>query len=68
MNERKNNLNSIIIIASTLLIGIFNTFLISPEQEGTWINYAGYVFLLIAGINILLFVLRLRKKKSSMDE
>jgi len=30
-----------------LIVGLFNTVLIRPEDVGTWKNYTGYIFLVI---------------------
>ena len=53
----------ILIIASTLLIGIMNTVLIRAEDVGSWKNYVGYLFLLIAIVNFILFVKSMFYKK-----
>ena len=53
----------ILIIASTLLIGIMNTVLIRAEDVGSWKNYVGYLFLLIAIVNFILFVKSMLYKK-----
>ena len=63
---KKNRLrNQIIIIATTLVLGVFNTVLLRPEDVGTWRNYVGYAFLFICLVNvvILLFMLRNRSRK-----
>ena len=50
--------NKNLIIARILLfliIGLFNTFLIRPEDIGTWKNYVGYGAILIAVIDLTIF-------------
>lgn len=60
---KKNRLvNQIIIVVTTLVVGLFNTLLIRPEDVGTWKNYVGYVFLIIALVNIVILFLIIRKK------
>ncbi|QSS96907.1 hypothetical protein [Psychroflexus sp. ALD_RP9] len=46
-------------IARTLLfaiVGAMNTFFIKPEDIGTWKNYFGYLFLLIAVIHAIFII------------
>ena len=62
MSKKNRTLNSIIIILTTSIIGIFNTLMIRPEDIGTWKNYIGYLFLLIAIVNIVVFVIRMTRK------
>jgi hypothetical protein len=45
-----------------LTIGIFNTALIRPEDAGSWKNYLGYFFLLIALIEIIFLIKSFLKK------
>jgi predicted neutral ceramidase superfamily lipid hydrolase len=60
---KKNRLvNQIIIVVTTLVVGLFNTLLIRPEDVGTWRNYVGYAFLIIALVNIVIMFLIIRKK------
>jgi len=48
---------SLIIITATI-VGMMNTVLLNPEDIGTWKNYLGIFFLIIAAVNfILIFVL-----------
>ena len=62
---KKNSLrNQIVIVITTLLIAIFNTVLIKPEDAGSWKNYVGYAFLIIASINIII-LLRIIRKEST---
>ena len=39
-----------------LVVGIFNTVLIRPEDVGTWKNYLGYALLLLGVIDAVLLV------------
>jgi len=60
---KKNRLvNQIIIVVTTLVLGLFNTVLLRPEDAGTWKNYAGYAFLLICLVNLVILFLFLRKR------
>lgn len=59
---RNKKINYLIIIITTLIIGLFNTLFIRPEDVGTWKNYVGYVFLVICAFNIGIFIYKLRKK------
>jgi len=46
-------------IARTLLfviVGLLNTVFIRPEDIGTWKNYLGYGFLLVAAIDIFFLI------------
>jgi len=62
---KKNRLtNLIIIVVTTLAIGLFNTLFIRPEDVGTWKNFAGYVFLIIAMVNIVILILAIRKRNT----
>ena len=36
-----------------LIIGLMNTALIKPEDIGTWENYVGYTFLLVAVLDAI---------------
>lgn len=61
--KRNRLLNQIIIVAITLLVGLFNTLLLRPEDAGTWKNYVGYAFLIIAFVNIIILVFIIRKNR-----
>ena len=39
-----------------ILIGLMNTVLIRPEDVGSWKNYAGYAFLVMALVDVVLLV------------
>ena len=60
---RSKKINYSIIIATTLIVGLFNTVLLKPEDVGTWKNYVGYAFLVICIVNIGIFISLLRKKQ-----
>ena len=60
---RTKKINYAIIIVTTLIVGLFNTLLLKPEDVGTWKNYAGYAFLVICVVNIGIFLRMLLKKK-----
>ena len=52
-------------IARTLLfviIGLLNTVFIRPEDIGTWKNYVGYGFILLAGVDTFFLIKRYRKE------
>ena len=46
----------IIIIATTLFVGLMNTVFIRTEDVGSWKNYIGYAFLAIAFVNSIFFI------------
>ncbi|HMQ59417.1 MAG TPA: hypothetical protein PKE06_02060 [Flavilitoribacter sp.] len=57
---------TIIRTALFVVIGLFNTALIRPEDIGTWKNYAGYGFLLMAlvdGVALVRYLARTRGTK-----
>lgn len=39
-----------------LIVGIFNTLLIRPEDVGTWKNYIGYGLLIIGIIDAIVLI------------
>ncbi len=48
-----------------IIIGLFNTVLIRPEEVGTWKNYLGYALLLIGIIDAFFIVKKsIRKNKT----
>ena len=62
MSKKTNKLAPIILIVlTTLLLGLMNTVFVKPEDEGSWRNYVGYLFLLIAAVNIVVLIIKLRK-------
>ncbi len=54
---------TILIILTAALVGLMNTVFIRPEEVGTWRNYVGYLFLLIAMIGSVMLIIKLRKTK-----
>lgn len=48
-----------------IIVGLFNTVLIRPEDIGTWKNYLGYALLLI-GIIDAFFLIKNYLKKSKV--
>lgn len=47
-----------------IIIGLFNTVLIRPEDIGSWKNYLGYTFLVIALFDTVSVVRKFIKHKS----
>ena len=47
---------AIIIIVTSLIVGLMNTVLIRSEEVGSWRNYVGYLFLIIAVINFYFLI------------
>ncbi len=62
--KNKKLLPILLIIVTTLIVGLMNTVLIKPEDIGTWKNYIGMLFLLIATINTVLFLFVIRKSET----
>ena len=58
---RKTLAPIILIVLTTLLLGLMNTVFVKPEDEGSWRYYVGYLFLFIAAVNILVLIIKLRK-------
>ncbi|MCP4977567.1 MAG: hypothetical protein GY931_15550 [Maribacter sp.] len=54
--------STILIFVSTIIIGTMNTLLLKPEDVGSWKNYLGYAFLIIALLNILFLVKQLKNR------
>ena len=50
--------------ALTLIIGLMNTVLIRPEDVGSWKNYLGYFFLLLAVVNSFFLIKSYLRKKA----
>ena len=44
-----------------LIVGLMNTVLIKPEDVGTWKNYTGYLLLILAGLDIIYFIIKIKK-------
>ena len=45
-----------------LIVGLFNTVMIRPEDIGSWKNYLGYFFLVMVVVEIVIFVSKRTKK------
>jgi len=45
-----------------LIVGIMNTLLIRAEEIGTWKNYLGYVFLAFVVLDIVMYLIKKKKK------
>lgn len=39
-----------------IIVGLFNTVFIKPEDVGTWKNYVGYAFLVLAVFDIIFLI------------
>lgn len=63
MRKKTNLLPFLIIAMIALIIGLMNTFFLKPEDIGSWKNYVGLAFILIAIFNIIIVVFIIRKKK-----
>jgi len=44
-----------------IILGLFNTVLIRPEDIGSWQNYLGYAFLVLGFIDALVVIRKHRK-------
>ncbi len=53
---------------AALIIGLMNTVLIRPEDVGSWKNYLGYLFLLIAVVNSFFLVRKFLLKKTTNNK
>jgi hypothetical protein len=62
MTKAKRNWTILNIIIFTV-IGLMNTVFLKPEDVGTWKNYVGYGFLLIAIIELIYYLLILKRRK-----
>ncbi|HKI79954.1 MAG TPA: hypothetical protein VKA26_15535 [Ignavibacteriaceae bacterium] len=56
---------TIIRTALFLLIGLMNTVFIRPEDIGSWKNYAGYFFMILAILDTFFLVKRFLNKKEA---
>jgi hypothetical protein len=52
-NEKNKLFWVINLILAPIIIGTMNTVLMKPEDIGSWKNYVGYAFFVIAIINIV---------------
>jgi hypothetical protein len=63
MNKKKTW--GILRTALFIIVGLFNTVLIRPDDVGTWKNYLGYALLLIGIIDAFFIVKKsIRKNKT----
>lgn len=58
---KKKSLFLILFVIASLLIGLMNTIHLKPEDIGTWKNYVGYGFIIIAVINSLSYIYKSSK-------
>ena len=69
MSEEKSSKNKTIwtIIRTVMffVVGLMNTAFIRPEDIGTWKNYVGYLFLLLAVIDTVILVKNFLQKKKT---
>ena len=56
---------SIIRTIGFIIIGLFNTAFIRTEDIGSWKNYVGYFFLILAAIDTFVIVKGLLKRRKS---
>lgn len=64
--EKNGKILPLVLIAiTTIIVGSMNTFFIASEDMGSWKNYVGYAFLVIAliSIAILIYVIIKPRKK-----
>ena len=62
MSKKTDKLAPIILtVFTTLSLGLMNTVFVKPEDEGSWRIYVGCFFLLVAAVNIVLLIIKLRK-------
>ena len=47
-----------------IIVGLFNTVFIKPEDVGTWKNYVGYAFLELAVLDIFFLIKPLLIKRN----
>lgn len=47
-----------------IIVGLFNTVFIKPEDVGTWKNYVGYAFLVLAVFDIIFLIKPLLLKRN----
>ena len=64
----KKTIWRLIIIITTLLVGLMNTVLIRAEDVDSWKNYVGYLFLIIAAINLFYLLLKDVKQSKKKNE
>ncbi len=59
----KKAIPAILVIVTTFIVGLMNTVFLRPEDAGSWKNYVGYLFLLIAVVNSVILFEKTYKKK-----
>ncbi len=62
MNKTKKYWTVTTIIA-LVMVGLMNTVLLRPEDVGTWKNYVGYAFLILAVLNIIYLFRQFKMEK-----
>jgi len=50
-----------------IVVGLMNTILIRPEDVGTWKNYIVYFLLLLAVYDIVILIVKSRRKTLTKD-
>ena len=63
----KKKIQAVVRILTAIVIGLMNTVFIRPEDVGSWENYVGYLFLIIAAID-LFYLLLMSFKQSKKNE
>ncbi len=58
------NIWTIFRILTFYIVGMFNTVLIKQEDVGTWKNYLGFLLLLIALIDTIVFIKKNKSKRT----
>ncbi len=61
MTKEKRNWG-LVRILSLVIIGLLNTVFLKPEDMGSWKNYAGFLFMLLAAINVVFLVVQQQKE------
>jgi len=51
-----------------IIIGLFNTALIKPEDVGSWKNYLGYLFLFIALVDSIILIKKFLQKTNEVKQ
>ncbi|MEJ2006124.1 MAG: hypothetical protein P8X57_14440 [Cyclobacteriaceae bacterium] len=49
-----------------IIVGVFNTALIRPEDTGTWKNYLGYALLVVGILDVILQVVMYFKRRNQV--
>ena len=53
---------AIIRTATFIIVGLMNTAFIRPEDIGSWKNYAGYLFLILAVVDTFFLIKNFRNR------